>query len=70
MVLIALHFLKSHNPLYADTEINENWIQTWQEQDEQLYDGIFNIEQNDTDSGLRNHDDTSVEKETSQISHK
>ena len=33
-VLIALHYLKAHNPLYADIEINENWIQTWQEEDE------------------------------------
>ena len=24
--LIALHYLKSHNPLYAANEINENWI--------------------------------------------
>ena len=68
-VLIALHYLKSHNPLYADIEINENWIQTWQEEDEQLYDVIFDSEQNDTDSGLRNHVDTSDGKKTSQISH-
>ena len=61
-VLIALHYLKDHNPLYADIEVNENWIQTWQEEDEQLYDGIFNIEQNDTDSGLRNDADTSEGK--------
>ena len=38
---IALHHLKDHNQLYADIEINENWIQTWQEEDEQLYDRIF-----------------------------
>ena len=66
-VLIALQYLKTHNPLYADIEINENWIQTWQE-DEQQYDGIFNIDQNNTDSALRNHDDTD-EGRTSQISH-
>ena len=35
-VLIALHYLKDHNPLYTDIEINENWIQTWQEEDKQL----------------------------------
>ena len=61
-VLIALQYLKAHNPLYADIEINENWIQTWQEEDEQLYDGIFSIEQNDTDSGLRNNRETSEGK--------
>ena len=40
-VLIVLHYLKAHNPLYADIEINENWIQAWQEEDEQLYGGII-----------------------------
>ena len=68
-VLIALHYLKAHNPPYADIEINENWIQTWQKEDEQLYDGIFDSEQNDTDSWLRNCGDTSKEKKTPQISH-
>ena len=68
-VLIALHYLKAHNPLYADIEINENWIQTWQEEDKQLYDGIFDTEQNDTDSGFRNHMDRSEGKKTPQISH-
>ena len=58
-VLIALHYLKAHNPLYADIEINKNWIQTWQEEDQQLYDGILDSEDNNTDSGLRNHVDAS-----------
>ena len=31
---------------------------------------LFDIEQNNTDSGLRNHVDTSEGKKTSQISHK
>ena len=61
-ILIALQYLKAHNPLYADIEINENWIQTWHEQDEQLYNGIFSIEQNDTDSELRNNTGTSEGK--------
>ena len=56
-MLIALHYLKAHNPLYADIDINENWIQTWQE----WYDGIFDTEQN-TDFGFRNHMDTSKGK--------
>ena len=68
-VLIALHYLKAHNPLYADIEINENWIQTWQEEDEQPYDGIFDSEENNTNSGLRNCVDTSEGGKTSQISH-
>ena len=68
-MLIALHYLRDHNPLYNNIEINENWIQTWQEEDEQLYDGIFDSEQNDTNSTLRNHVDTSKVKETSQISY-
>ena len=68
-ILIPLQYLKAHNPLYADIEINENWIQTWHEQDEQLYNGIFSIEQNDTDSGLRNNTGTSEGEKTSQISH-
>ena len=61
-VLIALQYLKAHNPLYADIEINENWIQRWQDEDDQLYDRIFSIEQNDIDSGLRNNRDTSEGK--------
>ena len=68
-MLIALHYLKAHNPLYADIEINENWIQTWHEEDKQLYDGIFDTEQNDTDSRFRKYMDTSEEKKTPQISH-
>ena len=61
-ILIALQYLKAPNPLYADIEMNGNWIQTWQEEDEQLYNGIFSTEQNDTDSGLRNNRDTSEGK--------
>ena len=40
-VLTALNYLKSHNPMYADIKINENWIEIWKQQDEELYDGIF-----------------------------
>ena len=66
-IIIALQYIKVHNPLYADIEINENWIQIMQEQDEQLYDGIFSIEQNDTDSGLRNNTGTSEGKNITNI---
>ena len=44
-VLTALQYLKNHNPEYSDTNINENWIKTWQELDEDVYDGIFDIEE-------------------------
>ena len=40
-VVTALNYLKNHNPMYADIEINENWIQSWKELDAELYDGIF-----------------------------
>ena len=45
-VITALHYLKNHNPLYADIEINEDWIKTWQDLDQELYNGIFDIEEN------------------------
>ena len=35
------------------------------EEDQQLYDVIFDSEDNNTDSGLRNHVDTSHGKKTS-----
>ena len=43
-VLTALQYLKNHNPEYSDININENWIKTWQELDEDVYDGIFDTE--------------------------
>ena len=45
-VITAICYLKNHNPLYADIEINEDWIQTWQELDQELYKGVFDIEEN------------------------
>ena len=45
-VITALQYLKNHNPLYADVNINEDWIQTWQELDQELYNGIFDMEEN------------------------
>ena len=57
-VISALHYLKSNNPLYTDIEINEDWIQTWQEMDQELYDGIFDIDE-----------DGENNEETSQASH-
>ena len=44
-VITALHYLKNHKPLYADIEINEDWIKTWQDLDQELYNRIFDIEE-------------------------
>ena len=52
-VITALRYLKNHNPLYADIDINEDWIQTWQELDQELYNGVFDIEEN-----CENNEDT------------
>ena len=40
-VITALHYLKNNNPLYTDIEINEDWIRTWQGEDNDLYNGLF-----------------------------
>ena len=75
-VITALHYLKSHNPLYADIDINEDWIQTWQELDQELYNGVFDIEENcgnnedTTDVNTANnvralHDNTEVDGNSS-----
>ena len=45
-VISALHYLKNNNPLYADIEINEDWIRGWQDGDNDMYDGIF-LDEND-----------------------
>ena len=44
-VISALHYLKNNKPLYTDIEINEDWIQRWQEMDQELYDRIFDIDE-------------------------
>ena len=44
-VITALQYLKNHNPLHADVNINEDWIQTWQELDQELYNGVFDMEE-------------------------
>ena len=51
-VITALHYLKNHNPMYADIEINEHWIQSWKDLDAELYDGIFETEDPDVDEAL------------------
>ena len=57
-VLAALHYLKNNNPLYSDIEINENWIQSWKEQDEEFYNGVFEFE-DDQQRKERRHDTNS-----------
>ena len=46
-VITALQYLKNNNPQYSDININENWIQRWHELDKELYDGIFEFEENE-----------------------
>ena len=46
-VIAALQYLKNNNPEYSDININENWIQQWHELDEELFDGIFEIEESE-----------------------
>ena len=40
-VITALNYLKNNNPLYADIEITEDWIRSWQDADNDLYKGVF-----------------------------
>ena len=40
-VITALNYLENNNPLYADIEINEDWIRSWQDADNDLYNGVF-----------------------------
>ena len=40
-VITALNYLKNNNPLYADIEINEDWIRSWQDADNDLYNRVF-----------------------------
>ena len=68
-VITALHHLKNNNPLYGNIEINEDWIRGWQDEDSDLYSGVFvdevgncdettmdNINDSDSDSNERECD--------------
>ena len=46
-VITALHYLKNNNPLYADIEINEDWIRSWQDADNDMYNRVF-VSEGDT----------------------
>ena len=45
-VLTALRWLKQNNPLYADIDINEEWLEQVKANDEDLFSGW--VKQNDT----------------------
>ena len=66
-VITALHYLKNHNPLYADIEINEDWIKTWQDLDQELYNGIFDIEENSVNDVETSDIQSSHEAEASDV---
>ena len=42
--------------MYSDININENWIQTWQQLDHELYDGVFDIEEAGETSEMNTQD--------------
>ena len=60
-VITALHHLKNNNPLYADIEINEDWIRGWQDADGDLYNGVFLDEDDNATDKERN----SIQKQMS-----
>ena len=56
-VITALHYLKNNNPLYADIEINEDWIRTWQDVDNDMYNRVF-VSEDDTTISVGNDKET------------
>ena len=60
-VITALHHLKNNNPLYADIEINEDWIRGWQDADGDLYNGVFL----DEDDNATDKESNSTQKQMS-----
>ena len=52
-VITALHYLKNNNPLYADIEINEDWIRSWQDADNDMYNSVF-VSEGDTEVSVGN----------------
>ena len=61
-VITALNYLKNHNPMYADIEINENWIQSWKELDAELYAGIFETEEPELDNNPSDNHESDSEQ--------
>ena len=66
-VITALHYLKNNNPLYADIEINEDWIRGWQDADNDVYNGIFVSEHDNAVSVENDKETTSTYKQMSHI---
>ena len=52
-VITALYYLKNNNPLYSDIEINEVWIRSWQDADNDMYNGVF-VNESDTAISVEN----------------
>ena len=46
-VITELHYLKNNNPLYANIEINKDWIRSWRDADNDMYNRVF-ISEGDT----------------------
>ena len=51
-VLSALRWLKQNNPLYAETDINEDWLEQAVSNDEDLFNGL--VQQCDTNQDTEN----------------
>ena len=62
-VIAALQYLKNNNPEYTDININENWIKTWQEVDPDLYDGIFETEEDQERDEMDTEDQPQISHE-------
>ena len=58
-VLCALRWLKQNNPLYADIDINEQWLEQALSNDEDLFGGL--VEQCNTNDLNSDTDDTNSE---------
>ena len=52
-VITALHYLKNNNQLYADIKINEDWIKSWQDEDNDMYNRVF-VSEGDTAISVAN----------------
>ena len=42
-VLTALNYLKNNNSLYSDIQINQNWINSWKIDNQELFDKILKL---------------------------
>ena len=58
-ILCALRWLKQNNPLYADIDINEQWLEQAICNDEDLFGGL--VEQCNTNDFNSDTDDTNSE---------